>query len=159
MEHSCDIATGHKYYGEAVLLWVSVCWSGLHGPIAYSFLGGGVPIPEHRLCGTLNSVPLRFKITTFVPTLDPRPMEVEELVLRPDPLCSTGAACAQGRLLPRASCGPVRCVGVCLGLRVRVCQRRIHRLLNCFRLLPGPLPVDLRLLPPPPGYPCAQPSY
>ena len=43
-------------------LSISVCWSGLHGPIAYSFLGGGVPIPEQRLCGTLDSVPLKFKV-------------------------------------------------------------------------------------------------
>ena len=43
---------------------LSVCWSGLHGPIAYSLLGGGVPIPEQRLCGTLDSVPLKFKVTT-----------------------------------------------------------------------------------------------
>ena len=39
---------------------LSVCWSGLHGPIVYSLLGGGVPIPEHRLCGTLEFVHLRF---------------------------------------------------------------------------------------------------
>ena len=46
-------------------LSMSVCWSGLHGPIAYSLLGGYVPIPEQRLCGTLDSVPLKFKVTTF----------------------------------------------------------------------------------------------
>ena len=41
---------------------LSVCWSGLRGPIAYSLLGGGVPIPEQRLCGTLDYVPLKFKV-------------------------------------------------------------------------------------------------
>ena len=102
---------------------------------------------------------LDLKTTMFVPALDPHPMVLEELVLCPAPLCSTGAACAQGRLLPRASCGPVRCVGVCLGLRVRVYQRRLRRFFCCFHLLSGPLPVDPRLLPPPPGYPCARPSY
>ena len=52
---------------EMDLSWVmwSVCWSGLHGPIAYSLLGGVVPITEQRLCGTLDSVPLSFKVTTF----------------------------------------------------------------------------------------------
>ena len=35
----------------------SVYWSGIHGPIAYSLLSGGIPIPEQRLCGTLDSVP------------------------------------------------------------------------------------------------------
>ena len=44
---------------------LSVCWSGLHGSIAYSLLGGGVPIPEQRLCVPLNSVPLKFKVTTY----------------------------------------------------------------------------------------------
>ena len=86
-------------------------------------------------------------------------MELEDLVLRPAPLRSTGSACAQGRLLPSASCGPVHCVGVCIGLRVRVCQRRLRRFFCCFCLLPGPLPVNPRLLSPPPGYPCARPSY
>ena len=43
------------------LVCLSVCWSVLHGPIAYSLLGGGVPILEQRLCGTLDSIPLRFK--------------------------------------------------------------------------------------------------
>ena len=95
----------------------------------------------------------------FLPALYPRPMELEELVFRPAPLHSTGSACSQGRLLPRASRGTVCCVGVCLGLRVRVRQRWLRRFFCCFRLLPGPLPVDTRLLPPPPGYPCARPSY
>ena len=36
----------------------SVCCTGLHGPIAYSLLGGGIPILEQRLCGTLYSVPI-----------------------------------------------------------------------------------------------------
>ena len=40
---------------------LSVCWSGLHAPIAYSLLGGGVPILEQQLCGTLDSVPFKFK--------------------------------------------------------------------------------------------------
>ena len=52
----------------------------------------------------------------FVTALDPRPMELEELVLRLAPLRFTGAACAQVRLLFHACRGPVRCVGVCLGL-------------------------------------------
>ena len=38
--------------------YMSVCWSGLHGPIAYSLLGGGIPIPEQWICGTLGSVPI-----------------------------------------------------------------------------------------------------
>ena len=33
-----------------------------------------------------------------------------EFVLRPASLRSTGAACSQGRLLPRAARGPIRCV-------------------------------------------------
>ena len=37
---------------------MSVCGSGLRVPIAYSLLGGGVPIPEQRLCWTLDSVPI-----------------------------------------------------------------------------------------------------
>ena len=40
----------HKYC-------LSVCRSGLRVPIAYSLLGGGVPIPEQRLYWTLDSVP------------------------------------------------------------------------------------------------------
>ena len=39
---------------------LSICRSGLRVPIAYSLLGVGVPIPEQRLCWTLDSVPLRF---------------------------------------------------------------------------------------------------
>ena len=39
------------------LVCLSVCRSGLQVPIAYSLLGGGVPIPEQRLCWTLDSVP------------------------------------------------------------------------------------------------------
>ena len=38
---------------------MSVCRSGIRVPIAYSLLGGGVPIPEQRLCWTLDSVPIR----------------------------------------------------------------------------------------------------
>ena len=37
--------------------FLSVCRSGLRVPIACSLLGGGVPIPEQRLCWTLDSVP------------------------------------------------------------------------------------------------------
>ena len=37
---------------------LSVCWSSLHGPISYSLLGGGTPIPEQQICGTLDSVTL-----------------------------------------------------------------------------------------------------
>ena len=105
-------------------------------------------------------------------------MDLEELVLHPAPLLSTplhssplrstllhsaplrstGAACAQGRP-PRATRGTVRCVGVCLGLRVCVRQCRLRRFFRCLRLLPGPLTFDPRLLPSPPGYPCARPSY
>ena len=43
----------------------SVCRSGLQAPLAYSLFGGGVPIPEQRLCWTLDSVPFRFKNTTL----------------------------------------------------------------------------------------------
>ena len=55
---------------------LSVCWTGLHGPIAYSLLGGGIPIPEQRLCGTLDSVPLfsllfSRKTMVLVPPLSP----------------------------------------------------------------------------------------
>ena len=35
---------------------LSVCSSGLRVPIAYSLLGGGVPIPEQRIYWTLDSV-------------------------------------------------------------------------------------------------------
>ena len=42
-------------------VFLSVCWSGIHVPIAYSLLGGGVPIPEQRLCLTLDSAPIIFK--------------------------------------------------------------------------------------------------
>ena len=45
---------------------LSVCWSGLHDPIAYSLLGGGVPIPEQRLCVTLDSVPIKIKVYYFL---------------------------------------------------------------------------------------------
>ena len=58
---------------------ISVCWSGLHGPIAYSLLGGGVPIPEQRLCGTLDSVPLRFKVTTCCTRLSSPPYGVQRV--------------------------------------------------------------------------------
>ena len=68
---------------------LSVCRSGLRVPIAYSLLGGGVPIPEQRICWNLDSVPLIFKNHYIVLDLGPHPME---LVLRPTPLCSTGAA-------------------------------------------------------------------
>ena len=46
--------------GRGVLLQQkgSVCCTGIHGPIAYSLLGGGIPILEQRLCGTLYSVPI-----------------------------------------------------------------------------------------------------
>ena len=72
---------------------------------------------------------------------------------------STGAACAQGRLLPRASYGTVCCVVVCLGLRF--CQQlrsRLRHFCCCFRPLPGSLSVNPRLILPLLGYPCAQPS-
>ena len=84
-----------------------------------------------------------------------------ELVLRPAPLRSTGAACYQGRLLPGAARGPIRCV--CLRLQVRACQRRLRRLRRfffcCCRLFPGLLPFDPSLLPPYPWDPCPWPSY
>ena len=47
---------------------LSVCWSGLHVPIPDSLLGGGIPIPEQRLCGTLDSVPL-FSLLFFCQTM------------------------------------------------------------------------------------------
>ena len=59
--------------------YVSVCWSGLHAPIAYSLLGGGVPIPEQRLCGTLYSVPLRSKVTTCCTRLSSPPDGVQRV--------------------------------------------------------------------------------
>ena len=46
---------------EKIFQVLSVCWSGIHGLIAYSLLGGGVPVPEQPLCGTLDSVSLKFK--------------------------------------------------------------------------------------------------
>ena len=52
----CSCHMGRNSYGEG-----SVCWSGLRVPIAYSLLGGGVPIPEQRLCWIIDSFPLRFK--------------------------------------------------------------------------------------------------
>ena len=145
---------------QTIPAW-SVCWSGLHVPIPYSLLGGGVQVPEKQLCGTLDSVPIRFK-NHYVCTRLRSPPDGVRVVIPPPrsaPLCSTGAACAQGRLLPHVPRGPVCCVGVCLGLRVRVRQLRLRRFFRFFRLLPGPLPVDPRLLPSPPGYPCAQPSF
>ena len=53
---------------------LSVCRSGLRVPIAYSLLGGGVPIPEQRLCWTLDSVHLRFEKYYVDLALGPRPM-------------------------------------------------------------------------------------
>ena len=45
----------HNYRNRKGCL--SVCRSGILVPIAYSLLGGGVPIPEQRLYWTLDSVP------------------------------------------------------------------------------------------------------
>ena len=43
-----------EYYS----LLMSVCGSGLQDPKDYSLLGGGVPVPEHRLSRSLDSVPI-----------------------------------------------------------------------------------------------------
>ena len=43
---------------------LSVCRSGLQDLKAYSLLGGGVPIPEHRLSRSLDSVPI-FSLLRF----------------------------------------------------------------------------------------------
>ena len=43
---------------------MSVCGSGLRYPIAYSLLGGGVPVPDNRLNWSLDSVPI-FKFLCF----------------------------------------------------------------------------------------------
>ena len=70
---------------------LSVCWSGLHGFIAYSLLGVGIPNTEQRLCGTLDSVPLKYKFTTCCTRLSSLPGGVQEVSPPPH---STGAACA-----------------------------------------------------------------
>ena len=58
---------------------LSVYWSDLHGPIAYSLLGGGVPIPEQWLCGTQDYVPLKFKVTTCCTRLSFLPDQVQRV--------------------------------------------------------------------------------
>ena len=58
---------------------LSVCWSGLNGPIAYSLLGGGIPNPEQRLCGTLDSFPIKFKVTTCFTRLSYPPNGVQRV--------------------------------------------------------------------------------
>ena len=84
---------------------LSVSRSGLRVPIAYSLLGGGVRIPELRICWTLDSVPLRFKNHYIVLALGPHPME---LVLRPAPLCATPLHSSPLKpLAPRDASSPV----------------------------------------------------
>ena len=81
-----DCCLGKKIiplFGRILGICLSFCWSGLHGPIAYSLLVGGVPISDQRLCGTLDSVPLKFKLLRVVPALVSFPMEFKELVSLP----------------------------------------------------------------------------
>ena len=58
LRYSFNIGIDVIKLGSLVYDAVYVCCSGLHVPIAYSLLGGGIPITEQRLCGTLYSVPL-----------------------------------------------------------------------------------------------------
>ena len=69
---------------------LSVCWSGIHGPIVYSLLGGGIPIPEQRLCGTIYSVPLfslLFSRQTMVLIPTPSPPSKIHPVSLPSAVC------------------------------------------------------------------------
>ena len=54
----CNFLMVENYYEVVGFLFGPVCWSGLRDLEAYSLLGGGVPIPEHRLSRSLDSVPL-----------------------------------------------------------------------------------------------------
>ena len=65
---------------------VSVCWSGLRGPIAYSLLGGGIPTQNSGYVGHYTMSLLSLKLLCSVSALVLRPMEFKVLVLCPDPL-------------------------------------------------------------------------
>ena len=134
---------------------LSVCRSGLRVTIAYLLLGGGVPIPEQRLCWTLDSVPLIFKNHYIVLALGPRPME---LVLRPaqlDPLDPRDASS------PVPPAFPLVCLIWAPSPSPSTpvfCLHRFVFFLFC-RFFHGCLPIDPRLLPPYPWDLCPRSSH